>query len=349
MDNDEREHRDMPAEEPDQPRPDKPQASDAADEFETATWPAQDVADAEPGEDAPADATPDVGTPEESPPDEPAPPPAEVEAYGGQPRDTESQAAMAAHSVPATEPGESTQCPRCGTLNRPGIAFCSNCGQRLVAAGAPVTVARPAAPDGTQACPRCGTHNRAGTAFCQNCGANLQAAPEPVMAQEAAVPAAPVAERAFLGPIVLLVGAVGLAVGWLLPFAMGTGSLYDRSFGAPGGYGIAFWSGYDGIVGLAEQAYFGFAAPAPLLVLLLVLLAVGGMVAARPGPLQLIGLLVALVWAIGLLVLFVLVEIVGSGGTDLLGVMRLLSPAGIIFALASLIVLIGCITRFGRA
>jgi hypothetical protein len=149
--------------------------------------------------------------------------------------------------------------------------------------------------------------------------------------------------------MVLLVGAVGLAVGWLLPFALGTGSLYDRSFGAPGGYGIAFWSGYDGIVGLAQQAYFGFAAPAPLLVLLLVLLTLGGVARARAGALQVVGLLVALVWAIGLLVLFVVVEIFGSGGTDLLGVLRLLSPAGIIFALASLIVMIGCITRFGRA
>jgi hypothetical protein len=41
--------------------------------------------------------------------------------------------------------------------------------------------------------------------------------------------------------------------------------------------------------------------------------------------------------------------VLGSGGSDLLGVLRLLSPAGIIFALASLIVIIGCITRFGRA
>jgi DNA-directed RNA polymerase subunit RPC12/RpoP len=324
MDNDEREPRDTPPDEPDQPRP-----ADADDEFETASWPARDIAEPEPA----------------------SPPPADVEAYGGEPLDADAAAtaAMAAHSVPATEPGESTQCPRCGTLNRPGIAFCSNCGQRLVAAGAPTTVARPTAPDGTQACPRCGTHNRAGTAFCQNCGANLQATPESP-ASDRAVAATPAeSERAFLGPIVLLVGAVGLGVGWLLPFALGTGSLYDRAFGAPGGYGAAFWSAYEGIAGLVQQAYFGFAAPAPLLVLLLVLLAAGGMVRARPGAVQLAGLLIALVWAIGLIVLFVAVEIVDGGGTDLLGVLRLLSPAGIIFALASLIVMIGCFTRIGRA
>jgi hypothetical protein len=262
---------------------------------------------------------------------------------------------MAAHSVPPGEPGESTQCPRCGTLNRPGIAFCSNCGQRLVAAGAPATVARPIAPEGTQACPRCGTHNRAGTAFCQNCGANLQAtAPSDVVAPPASPGATARAgnvgqRRALLGPIVLLVGAAGIVAGWLLPFALGTGSLFDRAFGAPSGYGIAFWSGYGSISGLADQAYFGFAAPAPILVVLLVVLALAGMLRAWPGPLQLVGLVVALVWALGLLVLFVVVEILGGTGTDLLGVLRDLSPGGIILALASLIVMIGVFTRFGRS
>jgi hypothetical protein len=45
----------------------------------------------------------------------------------------------------------------------------------------------------------------------------------------------------------------------------------------------------------------------------------------------------------------VIVEIVGGDGSDLVGVLRGMSPAGIIFALASLIVMIGCFTRFGRA
>jgi hypothetical protein len=336
MDNDERENRDLPPDEPFRPQP-----TDASDEFETAPWPAQDVAR------VPAEAEADTGPTAEPLEPEPvaAPPPPEVEAHGGD--EPPAAPAMDAHSVPPTEPGESTQCPRCGTLNRPGIAFCSNCGQRLVAAGAPTTVARPAAPDGTQACPRCGTHNRAGTAFCQNCGANLQAVPgevaQPVPAEGAR------AERAMLGPIVLLVGAIGIAVGWLLPFGFGTGSLYDRSFGAPGGYGVAFWTAYDNVSGLASQAYFGFAAPAPILVALLVGLAMAGIIRAQPGPLQVIGLVVALVWAIGLLVGFVIVEVLGSGGADLLGVLRELSPGGIILALASLIVMIGCFTRFGRA
>jgi hypothetical protein len=332
MDNDERENRDLP---PDEPSP--PQPSDASDEFESAPWPSQDVGH------APAEAEAETGAPTE-PGSEPAPPPAEVEAHSAdQPG---AAPAVDAHSVPPGEPGESTQCPRCGTLNRPGIAFCSNCGQRLVAAGAPTTVARPAAPDGTQACPRCGTHNRAGTAFCQNCGANLQAG-----AGAEPVPAEPVAEEphAFLGPVVLLVGAVGIVAGWLLPFAFGTGSLYDRAFGAPGGYGVAFWSGYGNISGLASQAYFGFAAPVPIFVLLVLVLAVAGMVRGRPGSLQLAGLLVALLWAIGLVVLFVVVEILGGTGTDLLGVLRELSPGGIILALASLIVMIGVFTRFGRS
>ena len=131
-----------------------------------------------------------------------------------------------------------------------------------------------------------------------------------------------------LGPVVLLVGALGMATGWLLPFYSGTGSLYDRSFGDPAGYGISFWTAYDDFSGLAAQAYFGFAAPIPLLVALLVVLAVAGIVEATPGMLQVIGLVVALVWAIGLLILFVLVEVLGSSAGDLLGMLAGLTPAG---------------------
>jgi hypothetical protein len=360
MQNDERDNRDRPPDEPsDQP------PADEADEFETASWPAQDAAsagsDSDEGEPTDVPRAPDAGveaTPalEEAAPShehaEPGPPPPEVEAYGS--AAAAETPAMSAHSVPATEPGESTQCPRCGTENRPGIAFCSNCGQRLVAAGAPTTVARPAAPEGTQACPRCGTHNRVGVPFCQNCGANLRPA-EPGSVPPGVGPAAPAAgaaERpseghALLGPIVLLVGAIGIATAWLLPF-MGTGSLFDRAFGDPNGYGVGFWTAYERVSGLASQAYFGFGAPAPVLVALLVALAVGGMIRARPAGLQMIGLLVALVWAVGLLGLFVIEEVLGGPGTDIIGILAALSPGGIIFALASLIVLIGVFTRFGR-
>jgi Double zinc ribbon len=387
MQNDERDNRDHPPDEPpDQPQSDQPTTDeppvveppvveppvDEADEFETASWPSQDTA----VDRSAADSTDDAAgeTPEAQPAEEaeqaeaseqaepfravdtrlePGPPPPEVEAYGAA---TAGEApAMAAHSVPATEPGESTQCPRCGTENRPGIAFCSNCGQRLVAAGAPTTVARPAAPEGTQACPRCGTHNRAGVAFCQNCGANLRPAEPGYVPPGVAPPVAAAAAaedesagHALLGPIVLLVGAVGIATAWLLPFATGTSSLFDRAFGDPTGYGIGFWTAYEGISGLASQAYFGFAAPAPILVLLLLALAIVGVIRARPGGLQMIGLVVALVWAVGLLALFVVVEVLGGPGTDILGVLAGLSPGGIIFALASLIVMIGAFTRLGR-
>jgi hypothetical protein len=271
-----------------------------------------------------------------------------VEAYNATGEaSTAAAGAMPAHSVPATtEPGESTRCPRCGTENRPGIAFCQNCGQRLIAAGAPATVERPAAPDGTQACPRCGTHNRAGVAFCQNCGANLQAR-EPDNEPVPAVQPAP-AGHAILGPVVLLIGALGIATAWVLPFAIGNGSLYDQAFGDPSGYGVGFWSAYGGISGLAAQAYFGFAAPAPMLVLLLAALAIGGMMRAQPGVIQLLGLVAALAWAVGLVAMFVVVEVLGGLGGDLLQMLAALSPGGIIFALASLIVVIGCLTRFGR-
>jgi hypothetical protein len=343
-------------------------AAPPAEEFETAPWPSQDTADAaEPAAPpAEAEAVASDRPPEAAQIDEPMapadaaapapePPPSEAEAYP--PPVVAAADARPAHSVPATEPGESTECPRCGTENRPGIAFCQNCGQRLVATGGLATVERPSAPEGTQQCPRCGTYNRTGVAFCQNCGAHLRgAAPEagyvpPATADAAAVPAeaASAARVALLGPIVLLIGAIGIATAWLLPFPFGGGdSLFDRAFGG-GGFGIAFWNGYEAISGLSAQAYYGFAAPAPVLAGLLIVLAIAGLVKPAAGLLQFIGLLVALLWAIGLAALFVIVEVAGGVGGDLLSLLRVLTPGGIIFLLASLIAIIGVLTRFARA
>jgi hypothetical protein len=133
-----------------------------------------------------------------------------------------------------------------------------------------------------------------------------------------------------------------------LPFAFGGASLWDRAYGAPGGYGLAFWVGYPQ-ESVLETSYFGLAAPVPLLVLALVVLAVAGFLRAAPGLVQRIGLLIALAWGIGLVVLFVLVELIGGPGGDLVQVLRALSPGGIIFLLAGLIVVIGTLTRLWRA
>jgi hypothetical protein len=284
-----------------------------------------------------------------------APPPEEAEAYPATDVAAVAAAGAAAHGVPDAEAavGESTQCPRCGTENPPGLAFCRNCGQRLVAAGVATTVERPGTPEGTMACPRCGTHNRAGVAFCQNCGANLRGtAPgyvPPAVAGEAAAETAAV-ERggAVLGPVVLLIGMVGLITGYLLPFAYGDDSLFDRAFGQ-GGYGIAFWNAYPSDSSLADTIYFGLAAPVPILAVLLTILAVAGFMRARPGTLQVPGLVIALAWSVGLIVLFLVVEVIGNWSGDIVGVLRLLTPGGIILFLASLIVLIGTLTRFGRS
>jgi hypothetical protein len=293
------------------------------------------------------------------PADESAPPPEEAEAFDAPPAPDRGPAGEGtpreAHAVPATDVGESTQCPRCGTENRPGIAFCRSCGQRL-SAGMAATVERPQAPEGTQACPRCGTHNRAGVGFCQNCGANLRSAAPPAEAGEpargpaAAAAEAPRRRSAVLGPVVLLIGGVGIVTGWLLPFVYGVGSLWDRSFGTADGYGAAFWEGYaETGPAIVDQAYFSLAAAAPLLVGLLVLLVIGGFVRAAPGPLQLIGLIVALVWGVGLAALFQIVEVLSGWTGDLTALLRDLSPAGIIFFLAGLIVVIGSLTRFARS
>ncbi|HEX2844204.1 MAG TPA: zinc-ribbon domain-containing protein, partial [Candidatus Limnocylindria bacterium] len=277
------------------------------------------------------------------------PPPSEVEAYPAapapEPEVTDAATApAAAHAVPAAETvtGESTQCPRCGTENRPGLAFCRECGQRLVAAGVSSTIERPGTPEGTQACPRCGTHNRAGVAFCQNCGANLRGtAPgyvPPSVAEEEGVAVERERRGAVLGPVVLLIGLVGLITGYLLPFAYGSGSLFDRAFGS-GGYGIGFWDGYPEVgAALADQAYFGLAAPVLLLGLLVLALAVAGFMRAAPGMLQTVGLVVALLWSVGLVLLFLVVELASNWDGDLVGLLRLLTPAGIIFFLTGLII-----------
>ena len=293
------------------------------------------------------------------------PPPSEVEAYpAAMPAADESAEALAgaaaaasgAHTVPAAESvtGESTQCPRCGTENRPGLAFCRNCGQRLIAAGVASTVERPGAPEGTMACPRCGTHNRAGVAFCQNCGANLRGTapgyvPPAVATDATAEPVAAARGGAVLGPVVLLIGFVGIVTGYLLPFLYGSGSLFERASG-PGGYGVAFWSAYPDVgAQLADQIYYGLTGPIPLLGLLLLVLAFAGFFRATPGPLQTAGLGIALLWSVGLIILFVVVELAANWSGDLVGMLRVLTPAGIIFFLSSLIILIGALTRFARS
>jgi hypothetical protein len=280
----------------------------------------------------------------------PGPAPSEAEAWVVPPEPAPPNPDLiAAHPVPATPLSEGTVCPRCGTDNRPGIAFCRACGQRLMAPGAPAAVERPSPPEGTQACPRCGTHNRSGVAFCQNCGANLRPADTGVVAAaRASTAAAEAPRRAILGPVVLLIGAAGMATAWFLPFTFGGASLWDRSYGAAGGYGVAFWQGYPQ-GSLLEDAYFGLAAPVPVLVMGLVLLALAGFIRPAPAAIQRVGLLIALAWGLALVGLFGVVELIGGPGGDLVQVLRGLSPGGIIFMLAGLIVAIGCLTRLWRA
>lgn len=343
-----------------------------SDSTDSAVPPGEGTAPADPWRATPAAAEASPSEPPataqwRAPGEQQPPPPSEVEAYpAAAAADTSSSgddSPTATHSVPPAADGvvgESTLCPRCGTENRPGLAFCRNCGQRLVAAGVSTTVDRPEAPEGSMACPRCGTHNRAGVTFCQNCGANLRgvgsgyvppsAAADAVNPEAGADAVAPRERRgAVLGPVVLLIGLAGLVTGYLLPFAYGPGSLWDRAAGS-GGYGVAFWSGYSDLGGaITDQAYFGLAAPVPLLGVLLAALAVAGFVRATPGPAQTVGLGIALLWSIALAVLFVVVELLGNWGGDLVGLLSVLTPAGIILFLSSLIVLIGTLTRFGRS
>ncbi|HWN80876.1 MAG TPA: hypothetical protein VNM87_02155, partial [Candidatus Udaeobacter sp.] len=115
------------------------------------------------------------------------------------------------------------------------------------------------------------------------------------------------------------------------------------------GYGLAFWTAYPDIGGLADQLYYGLAAPIPILGLLVLALAIAGFVRAAPGSIQSIGLVIALLWSVGIIVLFAVVEVGGNWSGDIVGMLRVLSPAGIIFMLSALIVVIGTLTRFGRS
>jgi hypothetical protein len=74
-------------------------------------------------------------------------------------------------------------------------------------------------------------------------------------------------------------------------------------------------------------------------------LAVAGVVWGIPGRVQRIGLGVVIAWCLAFAALFVVVEI-GSGlGDNLIGLLRGLSPAGLIGFLSSVIGAIGAATR----
>jgi ribosomal protein L40E len=242
-------------------------------------------------------------------------------------------------------------CRRCGAENLPGISYCATCGQRLVTADE-ATATRPTSGGEATTCPRCGASNRPGAAFCSECGFNIRpavaAAGAPVAAATAPVaePAVstPRAVRAWLGPLVLLIAAIGMATAWVLPFAFGSGSLAEQALGADG-FGFAFWTAYPEDAGVLEAAYFGLAAPLPVLVALMLLLAVVGAVRAVPGRPQRIGLGIVFLWCVAFAAMFVVVEIAAALGGDLIGLLRGLSPAGLIGFLSGVIGAIGSITR----
>lgn len=261
-------------------------------------------------------------------------PPAEAEAMTGTPPVSPPPEA---HVVPGADGG--VRCPRCGTTNRAGVSFCASCGGRLIAASA-ATQERPGEVAAFGACPRCGSANRADAVFCANCGQALQAfAPTPA---ERAAPTR--ARRALLGPLVLLIAAAGLLAAWFLPFGLVGQSLAEHLFG-PAGTGPAFWTGYPGGASVIESAFYAIAAPLPLVSALLVVLAVAGLLRAVAGRGQRGGAWIAIVWSAGFIAGFLLVEVAGGFDSGLIGLLRGMSPAGLIGFLASLIAIVGAVTR----
>lgn len=95
--------------------------------------------------------------------------------------------------------GSTVRCERCGRDNPPGLRFCRDCGNRIVAEAEPAArpaataaVPRPAAPafdfgapeepQKTVACGRCGADNPNSGRFCFNCGNALN--PDPTAAPQ---------------------------------------------------------------------------------------------------------------------------------------------------------------------
>ena len=76
-------------------------------------------------------------------------------------------------------------------------------------------------------------------------------------------------------------------------------------------------------------------------------------IARELGPRWLSGILSTIVYVLRgvpmLVLLFLVVELASNWDGDLVGLLRLLTPAGIIFFLSGLIILIGVLTRFGRS
>lgn len=60
-----------------------------------------------------------------------------------------------------------SRCPNCGAKIRPGMAFCSGCGARLVQA-------EPAQPAAQAFCQNCGAPLAPGAAFCTSCGTRVE-------------------------------------------------------------------------------------------------------------------------------------------------------------------------------
>ena len=73
-----------------------------------------------------------------------------------------------------------SRCPNCGAKIRPGMAFCSGCGARLVQA-------EPAQPAAQAFCQNCGAPLAPGAAFCTSCGTRVE---QPAAPTPAPVPAA---------------------------------------------------------------------------------------------------------------------------------------------------------------
>lgn len=79
--------------------------------------------------------------------------------------------------TPQASPGDTVSCPKCGTPNPAGNAFCGGCGVRL---------------EKLKACPSCGAEVTPGFRFCGKCGAMVDGAadvpsapkPQPVQAED---------------------------------------------------------------------------------------------------------------------------------------------------------------------